>query len=76
MAAASLPVFDVAVVGGGLVGSSIAYGLRERVGSIAVLDEGDVALRASRGNFGLVWLQSKGHGMGAYSRWTLGSTRL
>lgn len=76
MAAASLPVFDVAVVGGGLVGSSIAYGLRERVGLIAVLDEGDVALRASRGNFGLVWLQSKGHGMGAYSRWTLGSTRL
>ena len=40
---------DVAVVGGGLVGSSIAYGLRERVASIAVLDEGDVALRASRG---------------------------
>jgi len=72
----ALPVFDVAVVGGGLVGSAIAYGLRDRVGSIAVLDEGDVALRASRGNFGLVWLQSKGFGMGAYSRWTLGSTRL
>lgn len=76
MAAADTPVFDVAVIGGGLVGSSIAYGLRGSVGSIAVLDEGDVALRASRGNFGLVWLQSKGYGMGAYSRWTLGSTRL
>lgn len=73
---ATSTIFDVAVIGGGLVGSSIAYGLRDRVGSIAVLDEGDVALRASRGNFGLVWLQSKGHGMGAYSRWTLGSTRL
>ncbi|RZT39109.1 NAD(P)/FAD-dependent oxidoreductase [Cupriavidus agavae] len=72
----ALPVFDVAVVGGGLVGSAIAYGLRDKVASIAVLDEGDVALRASRGNFGLVWLQSKGFGMGAYSRWTLGSTRL
>lgn len=70
------PVFDVAVVGGGLVGSAIAYGLRERAGSIAVLDEGDIALRASRGNFGLVWLQSKGYGMGAYSQWTLNSTRL
>lgn len=69
------PLFDVAVIGGGLVGSALAYGLREH-GSVAVLDEGDVALRASRGNFGLVWLQSKGHGMGAYSRWTLGSTRL
>jgi hydrogen cyanide synthase HcnC len=76
MAAATSTVFDVAVIGGGLVGSSVAYGLRGSVGSIAVLDEGDVALRASRGNFGLVWLQSKGYGMGAYSRWTLGSTRL
>ena len=71
-----LPVFDVAVIGGGLVGSAVAYGLRSSVGTIAVLDEGDIALRASRGNFGLVWLQSKGYGMGAYSRWTLNSTRL
>lgn len=71
-----LPVFDVAVIGGGLVGSAVAYGLRSSVGAIAVLDEGDIALRASRGNFGLVWLQSKGYGMGAYSRWTLNSTRL
>ena len=70
------PLFDVAVVGGGLVGSALAYGLRQHAGSIAVLDEGDIALRASRGNFGLVWLQSKGYGMGAYSRWTLKSTRL
>lgn len=70
------PLFDVAVVGGGLVGSALAYGLRQHAGSVAVLDEGDVALRASRGNFGLVWLQSKGYGMGAYSRWTLKSTRL
>ncbi|WPB55557.1 FAD-dependent oxidoreductase [Xylophilus sp. GOD-11R] len=76
MAAAHHPEFDVAIVGGGLVGSSLAYGLRDGAESIAVLDEGDVALRASRGNFGLVWLQSKGFGMGAYSRWTLGSTRL
>jgi len=75
-AASSYPVFDVAVVGGGLVGSAVAYGLRQSAGAIAVLDEGDIALRASRGNFGLVWLQSKGYGMGAYSRWTLNSTRL
>lgn len=38
-----------------------------------MLDEGDTALRASRGNFALVWVQSKGLGMPGYSRWTRGS---
>jgi hydrogen cyanide synthase HcnC len=64
---------DVAVIGGGLVGASIAYGLVDRVESLAVLDEGDVAFRASRGNFGLVWVQSKGAGLSAYGAWTLQS---
>jgi len=36
---------------------------------VLVLDEGDVALRASRGNFGLVWVQGKGLGMPAYADW-------
>jgi glycine/D-amino acid oxidase-like deaminating enzyme len=67
--------FDVAVIGGGLVGAAIAYGLAGRVERLAVLDEGDVAFRASRGNFGLVWVQSKGQGMPAYGRWTLGSSQ-
>jgi len=65
--------FDVAVIGGGLVGSAIAWGLAKGGERVAVLDEGDVALRASRGNFALVWVQSKGLGMPAYSRWTLRS---
>lgn len=67
--------FDVAVVGGGLVGSAIAFGLAEQGQRVAVLDEGDVALRASRGNFALVWVQSKGLGMPAYSRWTAASAQ-
>lgn len=61
---------DVAVVGGGLVGSAIAYGLARLGKRVAVLDEGDIAYRASRGNFALVWLQSKGLGMPAYAGWT------
>lgn len=69
-------ICDVAIVGGGLVGAAIAYGLRHQAQRIVVLDEGDVAYRASRGNFGLIWVQSKGLGMSAYARWTLDSSRL
>lgn len=66
--------FDVAVIGAGLVGASIAYGLAGAGQRVAVLDEGDVAYRASRGNFALVWVQSKGLGMSAYAGWTLRSS--
>jgi hydrogen cyanide synthase HcnC len=64
---------DVVVIGGGLVGAAIAHGLAGGVERLALLDEGDVALRASRGNFGLVWVQSKGVGNPAYGAWTLAS---
>ena len=67
--------FDVAVIGGGLVGATIAYGLVDRVDRVAVLDEGDVAFRASRGNFGLVWVQSKGAGLADYGALTLRSAQ-
>jgi glycine/D-amino acid oxidase-like deaminating enzyme len=61
---------DVAIVGGGLVGAAIAWGLARLGERVAVLDEGDVAYRASRGNFALVWVQSKGLGMAPYAAWT------
>lgn len=63
-------VYDAAVVGGGLVGSAIAWGLTRQGLAVALLDEGDVAFRASRGNFALVWVQGKGDGQPAYTRWT------
>jgi glycine/D-amino acid oxidase-like deaminating enzyme len=63
--------YDVAIVGGGLLGSAIAWGLGRLGQSVAVLDEGDIAKRASRANFALVWVQSKGLGMPAYTRWTV-----
>src|SRR6266446_3850946 len=62
--------YDAIVIGGGLVGSAIAYGLARAGLRTALLDEGDVAFRASRGNFGLVWVQSKGDGAPHYQRWT------
>ena len=63
--------YDVAIVGGGLLGSAIAWGLGRLGQKVAVLDEGDVAKRASRANFALVWVQSKGLGMPAYTGWTV-----
>src|SRR5690349_20000087 len=66
--------YDAAVIGGGLVGAAIAWGLSRQGQRVAVLDEGDIALRASRGNFALVWVQNKGLGMPAYGAWTLGSS--
>lgn len=48
------------VIGGGLVGTALGYGLARLGHSVILLDEGDRALRASRGNFGLVWVQGKG----------------
>lgn len=67
--------YDAAIIGGGLVGLAIAYGMSRTGARVIILDEGDVAYRASRGNFGLVWVQGKGVGKGAYSNWTQGSAR-
>jgi len=67
---------DVIVIGGGLVGASIAWGLAGEGARTLLLDEGDGALRASRGNFGLVWVQGKGLGCPEYARWSLRSADL
>jgi glycine/D-amino acid oxidase-like deaminating enzyme len=61
---------DAIVVGGGLVGSALAYGLQRQGLSTLILDEGDIAFRAARGNFGLVWVQGKGVDFSPYAHWT------
>ncbi len=65
--------YDIVVIGGGLVGSAIAFGLAREGVRVLVLDEGDIARRASRANFALVWVQSKGLGMPQYSAWSKSS---
>lgn len=67
---------EIAVIGGGILGISIAWGLRRLGHDVLVIDEGDVAFRASRGNFGLVWVQGKGYGLPDYARWTRQSASL
>jgi glycine/D-amino acid oxidase-like deaminating enzyme len=67
---------DAIVVGGSLVGTAIGYGLARQGLRPVVLDDGDNVFRAARGNFGLVWVQSKGVGAPEYQRWSRGSSEL
>ncbi len=60
--------YDTIIVGGGLVGAAVACGIAARGARVAVLDGGDRDFRASRGNFGLVWVQGKGADFAAYAR--------
>jgi glycine/D-amino acid oxidase-like deaminating enzyme len=66
---------DTLVIGGGVVGTAIAYGLARAGERVLLLDEGDQAFRAARGNFGLVWVQGKGTGNAPYARWTLAAAK-
>ena len=61
---------DYAIIGGGVVGLSVAWGLLRRGRSVTVLDGDDGSFRASRGNFGLVWVQSKGMNQPRYAQWS------
>ena len=67
--------FDSIVIGGGMIGSSIAFGLAKQDEKVAMIDEGDNALNAARGNFGLIWVQGKGENHPSYADWTLQSVK-
>lgn len=68
--------YDMAVIGGGLIGSALAWGAARAGADVILLDEGDIALRAARGNFGLIWLQGKGVGHPDYMHWSIRAGRL
>lgn len=61
---------DYAIIGGGIVGLSVAWGLLKKGRSVTVIDGDDDSYRASRGNFGLVWVQSKGINQPKYASWS------
>ena len=59
-------IADFAVVGAGVVGASIAFGLVQHGYSVLLLDGVQTDPRASGANFGLVWVQGKGPGVPEY----------
>ncbi|MCG7585990.1 FAD-binding oxidoreductase [Photobacterium sp. OFAV2-7] len=61
---------EYVIIGGGVVGCAVAYGLLKNGHQVTVLDGGDSAHRASRGNFGLIWLSCKGLDAPHYAAWT------
>lgn len=61
---------DYVIIGGGIVGLSVAWGLQARGLRVLVLDGEDGSFRASRGNFGLIWVQGKGLRAPRYAEWT------
>lgn len=67
--------YDLAVVGGGIIGASIAWGALRSGASVAVIDGDDGDFRASVGNFGLLWVQGKGVGAPHYAALTQSSVR-
>lgn len=58
------------VIGAGVVGLSIALGLLQKGRQVLVLNGDDSDLSASKGNFGLIWLQGKGSDFAPYAKWT------
>lgn len=60
--------YDVIVVGGGMVGAALAYGLAGTQRRVLMLDGADTDHRAAKANFGLVWAHGKGFGCPAYQR--------
>lgn len=67
---------EVIVIGGGIVGAAVAYGLTRRGIGLLLLDGGDRDYRAALANFGIIWVQGKGPGAPDYQRLTRHSSDL
>ncbi|MFL6559903.1 MAG: FAD-dependent oxidoreductase, partial [Bacillus sp. (in: firmicutes)] len=51
--------FDVAIIGGGIIGSSIAYQLAKRGRKVAIIEKGRVACQASSAAAGMLAAQAE-----------------
>ena len=67
--------FDVVIVGGGVTGAAVGYGLAKRGVKTCLVDAVPTFSRASRANIGLIWCQSKALGCPQFVRWGFASSR-
>lgn len=67
---------DVVIVGGGISGAALAFGLAGKGCKATVLDAPTRTNMASRTNVGLIWCQSKFLHLPEYARWGFMSSRL
>lgn len=67
---------DVVIVGGGISGAALAFGLAGKGCKVTVLDAPTRTNMASRTNVGLIWCQSKFLHLPEYARWGFMSSRL
>ncbi|MFD2262880.1 NAD(P)/FAD-dependent oxidoreductase [Lacibacterium aquatile] len=67
---------EVIIIGAGVVGAALAYGIAKQGRRVMVLDGEDRDLRAARANFGLVWVQGKGANAPDYNQLTRQSADL
>lgn len=61
---------ETIIIGGGVVGCAIAYGLLKKGEAVTIIDAGPANFSASKGNYGLVWCQLKGFKIPEYARIT------
>lgn len=67
---------DIIIIGGGAAGAACALGLiRQKAGTIIMLDEKPGIHRASRANFGLTTYMLKGLNDSAYADWAFQATK-
>ncbi|WP_258580657.1 NAD(P)/FAD-dependent oxidoreductase [Mesorhizobium sp. AR02] len=74
--AKSSRTYDVVIIGGGIVGLCIGYGLAKSQLGVAILDGTDADFSASRGNFGMISISNKGGNNIPYFRLSLTSGKL
>ena len=67
---------DILIIGGGVTGCALAYGLSRKNHKIVVLDAPSPTNMASRTNVGLIWCQSKFLHLPNYAKWGFISSNL